>query len=63
MKTYAHLRQCIAEFLKREIFQAKVIEKIKTRILCSITFFPENHTVYDIVWKNMVETETPHVTI
>ena len=26
----------------------KVVEKIKTRILCSIAFFPENRAVYEI---------------
>ena len=26
-------------FLELEIFQTKVVQKIKTRILCSITFF------------------------
>jgi hypothetical protein len=39
------------------MFQTKVAEKIKTHILCSITFFffPENHGVYEIKWKNIVE--------
>ena len=26
-------------------------------------FLPENHTVYEIMWKNMVEPERPQVTI
>jgi hypothetical protein len=26
-------------FLEREMLQTKVVEKIKTRILCSVTFF------------------------
>ena len=40
MKTDAYLRSYIAQFfLHREIFQTKVVQKIKTRILCSITFF------------------------
>jgi hypothetical protein len=34
-------------------FQTKVVEKIKTHILCSITFF-ENHAFYEIMWKNSV---------
>jgi hypothetical protein len=36
----------------REMFQTKVVEKIKTHILCSITFFSfsENRAVYEIVW-------------
>jgi len=24
-----------------------------------ILFFPENHTCYDIIWKNVVETDRP----
>jgi hypothetical protein len=32
------------------MFQANVVEKIKTHILCSITVF-ENRAVYDITWK------------
>jgi len=35
------------------MLQAKVAEKIKTHILCSITFF-ENRTIYEIMCKNMV---------
>jgi NADPH-dependent 7-cyano-7-deazaguanine reductase QueF len=33
------LRQYLIEFLKREIFQTNVVEKIKTHIVCSIIFF------------------------
>jgi hypothetical protein len=40
----------------------EVVEKIKTRILCSVTFFSENCTVYDIFPKNMAKTEKPHMT-
>ena len=40
MKTFSHSLQYLAEFfLEWEIFQTKVVEKIKTRILCSVTFF------------------------
>ena len=31
------------------MFQTKVVEKIKTHILCSVTFFFENHAVYEIM--------------
>jgi len=31
-----------------------VVEKIKTRILYSITFF-KNRAIYEIMWKNTVE--------
>jgi hypothetical protein len=37
----------------------KIIEKIKTHILCS-WLFPENRAVYEI-WKNMVQPDRLHV--
>jgi hypothetical protein len=37
------------------MFQTKVVEEIKTHILCSITFFsPENCAVYEIMWKCII---------
>jgi len=33
------------------MFQTKVVEKIETRILCSITSFPEYRAVYEKMWK------------
>jgi len=43
------------------MFQTKVVEEIKTHILCSITFFFENRAVYEIMWKNMVEPGRPQM--
>jgi len=40
------------------MFQTKVVEKIKTRILCSVNFF-ENLAVHEIMWKNMAEPDRP----
>ena len=37
--------------LEWEIFQAKVVDKTRTRIFYSLTFFSENRAVYDIMWK------------
>ena len=34
------------------MFRAKVVEEIKTHILYSITFSPENRAVYEIMWEN-----------
>jgi len=34
--------------------RTKVVEEIKTRILCSMPF-PENRAVYEITWKNIVQ--------
>ena len=42
------------------MFQIKVVEKIKTHILCPITF-SENRTVYEMS-KNVVKTEGPQIT-
>jgi len=67
-KTSVHLRQYLTKFFsEREIVETKVTEKIKTHILCSMTFlffffFGENRSVYEIMWKNMVESERPHMT-
>jgi len=42
MKTNIHFRSYLAQFfLEWEMFQTKVVEKIKTHILCPVTFFPE----------------------
>jgi len=59
MNTNTHLY--LAQFfLEREIFQTKIVEKIKTHILCSATFFfIENRAIYEIMWKNIVERGRP----
>jgi hypothetical protein len=50
-------------FLAREMLQTKVVEKIKTFILCSIIFSPENRAIYEIMWKNIVEPDRPQMTV
>ena len=46
------------------MFQTKVIEKMNTHILCSITFFSsENRPVYEIMWENIVESDGSQMTI
>ena len=63
MKSYVHLWQCLAEFsLEWEKFQTKVVEKIKTNILCSLAF-SENCAICDITSENVVEMDRPHKTI
>jgi hypothetical protein len=63
MKTFRHFWPYIARFfLEWEMFYTKVVEKTETRILCSILFFPENRTVYEIISKNVVETEGSQMT-
>ena len=42
MKTNIHLLSYLTEFfLELEMFQTKVVEKIKTHILCLIIFLPK----------------------
>ena len=47
------------------MFQTKVLEKIKTHIVCSITFcfLSENCTFYEIMWKNIVDWDRSQMTI
>ena len=53
MKTYNHLY--LARFLYWEMFQAKIVEKIKTHILCSVTFFPRKSWR---LWENVENCDT-----
>ena len=42
----------------------KIVEKIKTHISCSVTlFFLESPAVYETMWRNIVEPDSPQVTI
>jgi hypothetical protein len=41
---------------RMKMFDPNVVEKIKTRILYSVTF-SENRAFYEIMCKNMVEPE------
>jgi len=43
------------------LFPTKVVEKIKTPILLSVIYF--SWTVYEIMWKNIVELDRPQVTV
>jgi len=44
------------------MYQTKLVEKIKTHILCSILYFSENCAVFEM-WENMVEPGRPQMTI
>jgi len=41
------------------MFQTKFVEKIKTYIL----FFFENRVIYGTMWKNIVESDRPQMTM
>ena len=50
MKTFSHLWQYISEFfIDYEMFQIKVVDKIKIHVLCSITFFRKSCRLWDNV--------------
>jgi hypothetical protein len=52
VKTYEQLWQYLAEFLLEwEMFQIKVVEKIKTHILCSVTIVRKSCCLWDNVEK------------
>jgi len=60
MKTDINLWLYLAQHLvDGKMFQTKIVEKIKTNISCSMTFFPENGAIYEIIWKNIVEPDRP----
>ena len=51
MKTYVHLWYFAELFLEWEIFETKAIEKIKTHILYSVTYFWKSCHLWDNVEK------------
>jgi hypothetical protein len=61
MNIYGHLWQYLAElFLNWELFQTKVLEKIKTHIFFNnVLFFGGGGdlAIYNVMWKSMVELE------
>jgi hypothetical protein len=46
------------------MFQTKIVEEIRTYILCSVTFFfLENDAINEIMWKDIVEQGRPGMTL
>ena len=45
------------------MFQTNVVQKIEARVLYLIIFFSEKHAGYEIMWKNLVESDRPQMTI
>jgi hypothetical protein len=63
MKTYLHCRSYRAKFsLERKIFQAKVLDKIKTHILCWADFSRKSCRLRDNV-ENLVQPYRPQMAI
>ena len=64
MKTNVHFWSYLAHFLLEwEMFEIKFVEKIKTYILCSVTFCLENRAIYEIICENIVEGDWLQMTI
>jgi hypothetical protein len=52
MKTNIHFLSYLAHFfLEWEMFRTEVVAKIKTLILCSVTFFRKSYRLWDNVVK------------
>ena len=62
MKTHIHFRSCLAHFfLKWKIFQTNVVQDLEKNFYFQRLFF-ENRVVYEIMWKNFLEWESPQLT-
>jgi len=46
--------------LRMRNIQTQVVEKIKTRVLYSIIFI--HCAIYEVIWKNIVESNRPQMT-
>jgi hypothetical protein len=63
MKTNKYFLSYLAGFfLELGMFMAKIVEKIRTHILCSVTFL-KNHAIYEIICKNVVGLDRPPLTV
>jgi len=62
---YTYFEYLAHFFLEWEMFQTKVVKKIKTLILCSVTFFFFflNFAFYEIMFKNILEWHRPQMKI
>jgi len=56
MYFYDHMS---VNFSQIEMFQTKFVEKIKTYFVFS-KLFSENRAVYEVMWKNFVDSDKPH---
>jgi len=59
---YAFMIIYSSVLFRMKTLQKNIVEKIKTRILCLITFF-ENLAFYKKMWKNFVEPSMPWIKI
>ena len=62
MKTDIHMYSLIqwnSNLLTMRKVSEKVVQNIKTHILCPVPFFLEKRAVYGRVWKKMVKPDMP----
>ena len=57
---WSYLAQLSSEW---EMFQTKFVDKIKTHVLYSVTFFFRKSAVYRIMWRETVEPSRPQMTV
>jgi hypothetical protein len=62
MKTYVHLRYLAEFILEWKMFRTNAAERIRIYTSCLVTF-SENRAFYELMWKNVVYSETAHMTI
>ena len=64
MNTNIHIWPYLPRFfLEWEMFWSKVVEKFKTHILHSITFFFINRANYETMWKKVIVEDRPQMTV
>jgi hypothetical protein len=62
MKMFRRFWRYLVKFFRIGSVKTNAVEKIKTHILCSIIFFSEKRTVYEIMSEKVVVTEEPQMT-
>ena len=68
MNSTLHAHQYALSIISRSVplrmrnVSDKLVEKIKTHILCSVTFFPPRK-LYEMTWKIILERGRPQMTI
>jgi hypothetical protein len=60
---YTFLSYLFQFFLEREMFQTNVVDKIKTHVSCSVTFFRKLCRLWDNVEKTIVGLDRPQITV
>ena len=63
MKQCVHVPHYLAEFsLQRGMFDRSV-DKIKTHLFVQYFFFTEHRLLSEIMWTNMIQPQSPQMTV